>query len=167
MENLTSNIIAAVGVLVTGTFSYFVWKATNATAQVANATFELSKELAQKEDNRREEYKRIMRRQLLSVISKESKIVYDAVVDIDPMNILMKLRDAPVYLSINKTELAEYFSVDEVATIIKAWETYESYRTKYYKETYRGNELKLLLEKNQPVIIHFEELKDKLNNIEI
>lgn len=167
MADLTSNIIASIGVLVTGTFSFFVWKATNATAKVANATLELSKELALKEEERKAEHKRIMRRQLLPIVSKESKAAYDAVVDIEPMNILRNLRNAPVNLSINKTELAEYFSIDEVAAIIKAWETYESYRSKYYKETYRENEIYALLENNQPVILHFDDLNAMLSNIKV
>ncbi|MEK4083750.1 hypothetical protein [Psychrobacillus sp. FSL K6-1415] len=88
-----------------------------------------------------------MKRQLLPIVAEESKAVHDAVVDIDPMNIFRKLNVAPVVLSISKTDLAKYFSVAEVAAIIKAWESYESYRTTYYKETYRGDEIKHFLEK--------------------
>lgn len=108
-----------------------------------------------------------MRRLLLPQISRDSKTAYEAVVDIDPMNIFRKLQEAPKSLNLEKNELAEYFSTDEVSIIIKAWETYEDYRNKYLKETYGGNEMKILLEKAPNVITDFSELENVLRNIKV
>lgn len=167
VADITSNIIAACSVLVTFIFSLAVWKATKETAEAAKATLKLSEDLAGKEERRINDNKRIMRRLLLPIIAKESKVAYDAVVDINPVNIFRKLREAPISLSIDKHELAEYFSVAEVSIIIKAWETYGDYRRKYLKDVYQGNEIKILLEKAEPVKFNFNALENVLMNIKI
>lgn len=162
-----SNIIAACGVLVTGIFSYLLWKANKEMANIAKATLKLSEEIVVKEENRLIEYKRIMRRQLLPKILGNTQAAYHAVVDTDSMNIYRKLKRAPESLNIDKRELAEYFSADEVGLIIRAWEIYENYRAKYFKESYSGNEIDILLEKAPIVIENFCDLENMLNDIKV
>lgn len=166
MADLTSNIIAASGVLVTGYFTFLVYKATKATAEATEATLKLSEGLATKEDNRVREYRRIMRRQLVPYILKESQKVHDAVVDTDEMKIHRKLtNEAPKSLNIDMSELAEFFSDGEVEIIIRAWETYYDYLKKYYKTGYNGNEMKILLDKSTTVTLPFHELIELLKNV--
>lgn len=167
MTEVIGNFIAGVGVLVTGGFTYLVYKATKATADATKATLQLSNEIASKEESRRQEYRRIMRRQLLPEISRDSKAAYDAVVDIDAREIYGKLKEAPERLNISKEELAEYFNTHEVNVIKKAWETYEEYRRKYFRNTYSGNEIEILLEKSPKVIENFSELQNMLNTIKV
>jgi hypothetical protein len=166
VTDLISNVIAFMGVLVTGYFTYLVYKATKATADVAEATLELSREIATKEEERVKNYRRIMRRQLVPYILKESQKVHDAVVDIDEMSIFRKLTNvAPKSLNIDMSELAEFFNEGEVKTITRAWETYDDYLRKYYKTGYNGNEMKVLLEKSTTVSLPFHELIELLKNV--
>lgn len=163
----TDNIIAVLGVVVTAFFTYMVYKATKATADVARETYELNRSITEQEEKRISEQKRIMRRLLLPRISKESKLAYDAVVDIDYSNIYKKLVEAPETLSISEEDLANYFSTEEVSVMIRAWEVYEKYRSNYFRKNYGGDGMKILLEKAPPVIEAFSELENLLNDIRI
>lgn len=161
-----SDWIALSGVVVTALFSLLVWLATVKTADVADATYKLSAELASKEEKRAETYKRIMRRQLVPYILKESQKIHDAVVDTEVRNIHRKLTyDAPERLDVNMSELAEYFSEDEADLITKAWEIYDDYRRKYYKSSYQGNDIDILFEKSPTVTLIFHELIEMLKKI--
>lgn len=161
-----SDWIALGGVIVTGIFSLLVWRATVKTVDLAEATFELNRELSFKEEERVKNYKRIMRRQLVPYILKESQKVHDSVVDTDERSIHRKLtNDAPKSLNVNMNELAEFFNDDEAEIINRAWETYDSYLMKYYQTGYQGNGMKVLLEHSPTVIITFHELIETLKKI--
>lgn len=161
-----SDCITLLGVIITGLFSFLVWKATKETADVAKATYKLSEKLALNEENRSNKYRNIMRRQLVPHILKESEKVYNAVADTDASNLYLKLRNNTIEtLNISMTDLAEYFSEEEVKLITKAWETYENYRSKYYRNGYNGNGMNILLEKNEPVIMDFYYLIEELKKV--
>jgi hypothetical protein len=162
-----NDFITTVGVIVTGFFTWLVWRATKETANAtqaaadtAKATLKLNEDLAKKEELREKQFNDLMKIQLTPKILRESEDALNAIVDTESLNILMKLKEAPNELSIDKKEIVKYFSSKEVETITKAWELYEAFRKKYYLKSGFNNseEVKELLNNSQPVAIAFSEL---------
>lgn len=163
----TENIITLAGIVITAIFSFMIFLATRESAKATKATLKLNEEIVAREEARLAEHNRIMRRLILPKVAAESKIIYDAITEVDPTEIFKKLVYAPRKLNINIDDLPKYFSSQEVDKIITAWESYEHYLDKYFKKHYGGNEIKILFEKANPVIKEFEELNKFLTHVKI
>ncbi|MFC0273556.1 hypothetical protein ACFFIX_19380 [Metabacillus herbersteinensis] len=159
-------VLTAVSILVTAWFSFRVLKATEATNEVTKATLYLSKEIALREEMRKKEFNKIMRKQYILKILKESKLAHDALVDTDSRNIYNNLKNAPKSLSVDIQELASYFEYEEIEKIKRAWNTYSYYLDNYYKEEgYSGNGMNLLPTHAGSVISEFHFLMEYLKNL--
>jgi hypothetical protein len=154
--------LTVVSIAVTAWFSYRVLKATEATNEVTAATLELSKQISRAEEERQKEFIFKMRKQLLPEIIKQSKAAHDATVDTSASKINLKLKSAPTELLVTNEELATYFKQEEINVIRGFWETYTDYRKKYYKMSYHGNAMELLLQHNAPIA---EKYADLINTI--
>lgn len=164
MVDVIANFIAAIGVLVTGIFSCLVYRATSATAKVAEETLNLNKRLIEEEKRRTEEQKKIMRMHLSRVILDETRKVENALASIDEMIIYRNLYKVPAHLSVQTKELAEYFSSEEISIIRKAWDSYEQYRNDYFQDVYQGNGMKVLVENASPVLMELNNVVNILAN---
>ena len=144
-------VLTVISIIVTAWFSYRVLKATEATN-------ELSKQISRAEEERQKEFKMKMRKQLIPEILNQSKAAHNATVDLDARNINGKLKTAPKELLITNEELASYFSQEEITAIKEFWAVYSNYRQTYFKETYNGNEIELLLDNAAPVAETYSDL---------
>ncbi|MEK1832517.1 hypothetical protein AAAC51_37175 [Priestia megaterium] len=144
-------VLTVISIIVTAWFSYRVLKATEATN-------ELSKQISRAEEERQKEFKMKMRKQLIPEILNQSKTAHNATVDLDTRNINKKLKTAPKELVITNEELASYFSEEEITAIKEFWAVYSNYRKTYFKETYNGNEIELLLDNAAPVAETYSDL---------
>ncbi|UYT83912.1 hypothetical protein [Priestia megaterium] len=143
--------LTIVSIAVTAWFSYRVLKATEATNEVTRATLELSKQISRAEEERQKEFIEKMRKQLIPEIIKQSKAAHDATVDTNASKINLKLKTAPTELLVTNEDLATYFKQEEINVIRDFWNTYSSYRKKYYKKFYPDNDMGALLEHAAPV----------------
>lgn len=147
-----------VSIVVTAWFSYRVLKATEATNEVTRATLELSKQISRAEEERQKEFTEKMRKQLIPEIIKQSKAANDATVDTTASKINIKLKNAPTELLVTNEELATYFKQEEINVIRAFWESYTEYRKKYYKMTYYGDQIELLLKNAPPIAQKYADL---------
>ncbi|GEM_PF-7034817 len=161
-----SEWITLVGIIVTSIFSCLVWVATKRSADVAKATLDLNKSIVDRENNKEEEYRKIMRNHVLNSLIRDSKIVHDAVISIDEREIHRKLLGGiPTTLNVAKEELAKYFNEEEYNLITEAWGSYELYRETYLREGYNGDGMNMLVTKAPIVIDKFHPLLQSLEQM--
>lgn len=165
MVDIIANVIAVVSVVVTGIFSWLVYKATKATQRVAEETFSLNKRLIEEENKRVEEHRKIMRLQLSQILLKEISEVELAMASTDPMYIYNALKKAPIKSEVQIQDLADFFLEDEIKMINRAWNSYDVYRNNYYRKSYPGTEITVLVEKAPPVLEDINNLRNTLINI--
>lgn len=167
-----SDWIAITNMLATLLLSYFVYKATkksaDATEQTAILTEEsikLSRAIQQRQDLDAEKHKHALRIQYVDVLNKKCKKVLNAVVSSNAMHIFKSLRDLDYKHEIKPETLAFCFSSKEVQAINKAWSSLDTYLELYFRETYNGDEMGLLVTHAPIVIEPFENLEKELNEI--
>lgn len=158
-------ITTGAGVLVTGFFSYLVYRATQTTADLAKATYDLSIAENAKQVQRELEFKKAMRLLYKGQLQKKTREILYALTSIDWTHIYNSLRAMDEKnIGVPPEEIAKYFDLSEVEIINKASLTFEGYLRNYLKEGYSGEEGALVTYADQPILA-FGEMKEMLEKI--
>lgn len=142
-KDIINYIITSLGLLVTGIFSYLVWKATQQSTEVAKASYKLSESIInsqlQLKAKIKEEYIRNVCKNINEVIEglKSQKSALSA----------YKINNIPRSCGLTEEQIAEFFSDLERQAINNAWESLDNYIQDYWtdthgkiKESFIGNE---------------------------
>lgn len=142
-----SDFIQIIGIIVTGIFSFLVWKATQKqaeatieTAKLTSATLELSKRLAEKAEIQNKEFKEKIRRQLKVKILTVFDSVFNALNALSREQIHRQVTSAIKDLDVDDKEIASNFTKDEFDAITDAWNSYKEYLRKYFRMGYPSND---------------------------
>ncbi|MED1803000.1 hypothetical protein [Brevibacillus porteri] len=144
----TSEWIAVIGVVVTGFFSYKVWRATKESANAASASAnaaiesanaakasnELSRLLLEQSVNKERAVKKQYRYKAL----QDARKVYISLVNQNPKVNYEWIMSAPKETGFSLEEIATYFSDDEAVQLHKAWESYKRYLDKHWPDINQG-----------------------------
>lgn len=142
-----SDWIQVIGIAVTGLFSYFVWKATqkqaDATDETANltaATLELTKQLAQRDEQKVSEIHSKIKKQLTVIIIADTEEAYKKITGLSREEIFNKLSQGTGKLRVGIKDIAEYFTTEEYDAIMDGWNSYNEYLRKYLRPFYPSND---------------------------
>lgn len=125
-------IISSIGILVTGIFSFLVWKATVASNKVANSNYELSRSII---DNKNETNRRIKDEYIDLVISNTQKIKENLLIQQKGLNFLY-IQNIPKKCGLTELQLAEFFDAYEAEIIKKCWNELEEYLFVHWKDNH-------------------------------
>lgn len=123
-------IISVIGIIVTGIFSYLVWKATKKSTQVAQESYNLSQSII----NSQAKLKANIRDQFISKVLSNANVVLE-ILTIQRSQLTLRMERIPKSCGLSETELAEYFEQKEREIIYKAWEMLNGYIEKYINDS--------------------------------
>lgn len=153
--SLTGVIVALIGVVVTGIFSYWIMRytklaavatkesanASRESASAAEASFKLSKQMMEMQEKKEAEAQKKLREMYHKIVLKNAEQVLNALL-LQNINIKTnkaslkpdKLKEVPKYCGINEEQLSMYFSEQEVRFIETAWLSFKQYLGKYWPD---------------------------------
>lgn len=159
------NVVTIAGIIITGIFSLLVWLATKATANVAKETLKLNERIFNEEQKREKEFNSRMRSVLKNSILNESKIAWNAVSQTEITRMSSKTHSAPEKLSIDKNEMAQHFTNEEIKVTFDAWDSFRDFKLFFPHQMHYSDEItKLQLQKATPIAEKFTLLIQKLTN---
>lgn len=157
--------IYLVGIIVTGIFSYVIWKvtkegalATKDTADLAKATNDLNKQIFEKDHHS-------MRVQIKDQLLKVIKPIQDALISTDGPEIDKCLKQLQLSNPISAYHIAKHFNETDANQINWSWAVFEDYKSNYYKDSYKDNEIGLLATHAPNSIIEFGKLIKMLEDM--
>lgn len=178
IANMVSTIILSITTIV---LSIFVYKATKKSADASEKTvnltertvelteesFRLSKSVQEIQSMEAEKQKKALKMQYVDILYKKCKQILRAITSADATYIYNSLRDLEYQHGIKPETLAASFSDEEVFLIKNAWSALDTYMELYYKETYSGDEMGLLVTNAHIPYEPFEKLKSFLESVRI
>lgn len=167
------DINSIINTIVMGLLTFFVYRATKASATAAEkteqltrellelnkTTFALNKKLSEQQKLEDERYRNSLRIQYTSILLNKSRKILEAITSTDGMEIHRNLEKLDYQHGITQEELARSFAEDEVYLITKAFSTFEKYLENFFIKSYPGDTINLLVTNADSSIIAFEELK--------
>ncbi|GAA4854592.1 hypothetical protein GCM10023310_36890 [Paenibacillus vulneris] len=133
---LTNVVITASGVLVTGFFSFLVWKATKETANVARSSHLLAEQIDMRLREMRSNTKEIYYKLIISNADYVWKFLMRP--NDDKKLLLDQYNALPKTPGISTEKIAEYFNKEEKDLILGLWKKFDSYIKDYWTDEY-GN----------------------------
>ncbi|MCM3272974.1 hypothetical protein [Paenibacillus elgii] len=122
---LVNVIVTATGVVITGFFSFLVWKATKETANIAKSNYLLAEQIDQRlssvKTNAKEIYIKEIQQNINSVLQFLFRGKLDDEIDVELYN------NASKNPGVSYEQLAEYFTKDEKDRILLLWEEFNNY----------------------------------------
>ncbi|WP_400162904.1 hypothetical protein ACAF76_008330 [Brevibacillus sp. TJ4] len=115
--------ISGVNVIITGVFSFLVWKATKQSSETAQSSYDLTREILNKQLREEQATKELYMNNIMRKAVKVQMAVVSQMNGIKP-EILAK---APRTHGLTEVELAKYFDDFQRETIIAIWNLFEQY----------------------------------------
>ena len=170
-KDIINYVIAIIGILTTGIFSYLVWKATEKSNEVAIASHKLSEAII----NSQADLKSKARNEYIRTVLKNASIVKDALNAQSTSFVVDRMKEIQGNCGVTEEKLAEYFEKNETDKINEVWGLLGDYIDndlkdrygKFRKEALPMDESVLLRKKASDISAKFEELikllKDQLS----
>lgn len=122
--------ISVLGILITGLFSFFVWRATVKSTQLAQESYNLSQSMI----NSQKQLKINIKNEYIHAIISRANVVLDSLTVQKEGLIPDKIKEIPKKCGLSEVELAEYFDIKEREIINDAWDILNKYLNKYWTE---------------------------------
>ncbi|TCM99377.1 hypothetical protein EV294_102673 [Paenibacillus sp. BK033] len=116
------------------------------SAESAKLTYELSKQMFERQIKKEQRSWEALRRRYLRIVLNNARSCHFGLlqaysVRIDgTSNSIVEIRKAPRGHGLTNEQLAEYFDDTEIETIDKAWLVFNDFITKYFKDPYNGDD---------------------------
>ncbi|OOC59059.1 hypothetical protein [Paenibacillus ihbetae] len=167
--NTVATILLSITTIV---LSVFVYGATKKAADAAEKTVNLTEEslklnrkIQEMQAAEAEKLRNGLRMQYVDVLYKKCEQIRLSVTSMDAQEIHRSLSAIDYNHHVKPETLAFCFSTEELHVIKKAWSALDYYLNSYYRKTYKGSEMGLLVTNAHIPISAFEELKGLLESI--
>ncbi|WMX58066.1 hypothetical protein [Peribacillus sp. R9-11] len=120
-------IVNLLGIVITGVFSWLLWKATHATNNLARLSYELSEKIA---DEKRNEEKNIRDRNRIEMWKKVHSLSHT----LEKESNFEELLTEPKTHGFEDELLAKYFNEEEQFLIDSVWATFEGHINQFRQE---------------------------------
>lgn len=158
--------ISFLGIVITGLFSFLVWKATKKSTQVAQESYNLSQSII----NSQKQLKHNVKNEFVrTILLRANDVLVSLEVQRKGLNTAI-IAKIPKECGLSEVQLAEYFGLEEREIINKTWDILNNYLDKHwtdkngqFKGTFSGDELVNVIEAVTEPIEAFNFL---INNLE-
>ncbi|MDV2883823.1 hypothetical protein RYX45_01425 [Alkalihalophilus pseudofirmus] len=126
-----SEAIQLLGIIVTGIFSYLVWRATAKTAEIAQSNFEIQKLIQKQRDEELENVKFMYRATARTNMYQIIKALSDQRTNLN-INVIQQAKSNHEF---SEFEMAKYFDENERIMMVAFYSLYNQYLNKWWKDS--------------------------------
>lgn len=158
MEWCEPQNILSIIILITGTFSFLVWRATKNGAEANRNIYELNKKLSEINELN----KQSLKREYLNQVIRNTQLIELAIADqLNTLNI-DSMKKAPKHHGLSTEQLAIYFDEEEINIIENIWSKVKRYLEDYWMEENGEIKITFLEDERLNMIQASEHLKEFL-----
>jgi|GEM_PF-4931336 hypothetical protein len=145
-------------------------KAAEESAESAKLTYELSKQMSERQISKEQRSWEALRRRYLRIARDNATACHYGLLKAysfrldGKINSIEEMRDAPREHGLTNEQLAEYFSESEIKIIEWAWLVFNDFIKKYYKESYTEVEERIAISNAGGAIDAFRTVMETLDN---